>query len=82
MSRPKEVKNYALLPWVKFKQLIYSIYEHRIANAHEINGSANMNYCALNEYVLVYFMDLLRDRDKAEERIVDMFINLRYFYDQ
>jgi hypothetical protein len=48
------------------KKLLFNIYDHRLANSHEINGSANINYCALNEYILVYFFDLCRDRKLAE----------------
>lgn len=53
-------------------------------NAHEVNGSANMSYCTLQEYVLVFFMDTYKERGraKAESMIVELFINLRYFYDQ
>lgn len=43
-----------------------------------------MNYCTLNEYVLVFFMDTYKERgrEKAEEMVVELMINLRYFYDQ
>ena len=69
------------MPWNKMKKLIFAIYDHRLANSHEINGSANMNYCALNEYILIYFFEIFRDRKLAEEQIVNMFICLRYYYD-
>jgi hypothetical protein len=49
------------------KKLIFNIYDHRLDNSHEINGSSNMNYCALNEYILIYFFDLCRDRKLAEK---------------
>lgn len=80
LNNPDEVKNWSLMPWVEFKETIFGVYDHRIQNAHEINGSANMSYCALNEYVLIYFMDLYRDRKIVEKKLVEMFINLRYFY--
>lgn len=43
-----------------------------------------MNYCCLNEYLLVYAMDTYKEkgRAKAEALIVELLINLRYFYDQ
>lgn len=82
MANPKAVKTWNLMPWVKFKDIVYNIYEHRIQHAHEVNGSANMSYCALNEYVLIYFMDVYRERPKVEDKLVELFINLRYFYDQ
>jgi len=30
----------------------------------------------------LYFIDVLGSRDLAEEKIVEMLINLRFFYDQ
>ena len=63
------IEKWQLIPWVKFKILLFKIYEHRIENSHEINGAANMNYCCLNEYIMIYFFDLLRDRNLAENQI-------------
>lgn len=34
------------------------------------------------EYLLIYFIDTLQDRYLAEEAILDMFVNLRYYYDK
>ena len=56
-ANPQEVEKWQLLAWIDFKQIIFKLYDHRIENGHEINGSANMNYCALNEYLIVYFME-------------------------
>ena len=67
IAKPKIVEKWQLIPWVKFKQLLYRIYEHRVEFAHEINGTANSSYCALQEYILVYFFDTLRDRYLAEK---------------
>ena len=81
ISQENLLETYELIPWAKFKVMLFQVYDHRIENAHEINGLTNMNYCTLQEYVLIYAMDKLKDRSKAEHMIVTMFINLRYFYD-
>ena len=82
ISNPSQVENWQLIPWNKFKQLLYNIYEHRIDNAAELNGSVNTSYCNMQEHLLIYFCDLLGSRALAEEKIVELFINLNYFYDQ
>ena len=64
------------------KDIIFDIYDHRIRNAPEINGSCNTNYCALNEHLLIFYVDKYRIRKKAEEKLVDLIINLRYHYDE
>ena len=33
--------------WFEFKNLLYDIYDHRIANAPEINGGINTNYMGM-----------------------------------
>lgn len=70
------------MPWRDLKRLIFDIYDHRIENAEEVNGLANTSHCCFNEYILIYMIDVYKDRQVAEKRLVDMFINLRYFYDQ
>jgi hypothetical protein len=65
-----DMESYELVPWLKFKQLIYNIYDHRIEHTHEINGSTNMNYCTMQEYILIYFMDQFRDRKQCEHMMV------------
>lgn len=67
------------MPWLQVKDIIFDIYDHRIRNAPEINGSCNTNYCALNEHLLIFFVDKKRSRQKAEEKIVDILINIRYY---
>ena len=62
--------------------MIYLIYEHRVEHAPEINGSSNLNYCCMSEHVLVYFIDLLKERQLAEDKVVELIINLSYYYDQ
>ena len=63
------------------KKLLFDVYDHRLSNSHEINGAANNNYCNLNEYILIFFVDIFRDRKIAEAKIIDLFICLRYYYD-
>ena len=46
-----------------------------------MNGGANSSYCALNEHMIMYFVDEYKIRARAEEKIVDLLINLRYWYD-
>jgi hypothetical protein len=60
---------------------MYTIYKHRIEHAPEINGIANLNYCCMNEYVLIYFIDLLKNREEAEVKLVEVIINLKYYCD-
>ena len=60
---------------------MFDIYDHRILHAPELNCSVNTNYCSLNEHMLVFFMDQTRSRVKAEEEIVNLLINLRYYFD-
>lgn len=69
------------MAWYKFKELVFDIYDHRILHAPELNGSVNTNYCALNEHLLIFMMDRYKKRAKAEEKIVNLLINLRYYYD-
>ena len=60
---------------------MFDIYDHRIKHEPELNGTVNTSYCPLNEHVLMFFVDKYKRRPKAEERIVDLIINLRYYYD-
>ena len=83
LEQPQEkIDQYQLMPWIDLKQLIFDVYDHRLENAAEVNGLANTSYCALNEYILIYMIDVYKDRKVAEKQLVDIFINLRYFYDQ
>jgi hypothetical protein len=78
---PKIIEKFELMPWLQVKDIIFDIYDHRIRNAPEINGSCNTNYCTLNEHLLIFFVDKKRSRQKAEEKIVDILINIRYYQD-
>lgn len=80
-ENPQLVDSYTMIPWFKFKDIMFDVYDHRILHAPELNGAVNTSYCSLNEHLLVYFMDLCRKRAKAEEMVVDVLINLRYYMD-
>ena len=70
-----------MMPWKKVKELIFNVYKHRVEHAPEINGISNMNYCCMNEHVLIYFIDQVKERPLAEVKVVELIINLRYYYD-
>lgn len=70
------------MPWFQFKDILFDLYDHRIKYAPELNGAANTSYCALNEHLIMFFVEKYDKRHKAEEKIVDVLINLRYWYDQ
>ena len=78
---PEQIKKYQLMPYQEFKRLLYDVYDHRVEHAAEVNGLANNQYCALNEYVLVYMIEVYKTRKEAEHMLVELFVNLRYFYD-
>mmetsp|Transcript_20352 Transcript_20352/g.31085 ORF Transcript_20352/g.31085 Transcript_20352/m.31085 type:complete len:230 (+) Transcript_20352:339-1028(+) len=78
---PSLLDGYELMPWFQFKDILFDIYDHRIRNSPELNGSVNTNYCSLNEHILLFFLDKYRLRTKAEEKILDLLFNLRYYYD-
>ena len=80
-SDPQRVEKYELLEWDYVKNVFFEIYDHRIKYAPELSGSVNCNYVALNEHLIIYFVDKYRNRKKAEEKIVDLLINLRYYYE-
>ena len=82
IANPEEVTKWELIPWSKFKQLIYNIYEHRIDNAAELQGGVNSSYCPINEHILIYFVDLLGSRELAEEKVVELLVNTISFYNQ
>ena len=80
-AQPELLEDFEYIPWFKFKEMMFDVYDHRILHAPELNGSVNTNYCALNEHFLVYFVDQLRKREKAEERLVTFLLNLHYYQD-
>ena len=59
---------------------MFDIYDHRILYSPELNGSVNTNYCSLNEHLIIFFMDLYRKREVAEDKIVNLLINVRFYY--
>lgn len=75
----KFVEEFELVPWFKFKDRIFDIYDHKIRNAPEIMGSVNASYCSLSEHILIYFIEKYRKRPLAEEKLFSFLINLRYY---
>ena len=60
---------------------MYTIYKHRVEHAPELNGLSNLNYCCMNEHILIYFVDQLKNREEAEVQLVELLVNLRYYHD-
>ena len=78
---PSFIETFDLIPWLQFKDTLFEIYDQRIKHAPEINGGANTNYCPMNEFLLIYFVNQVRNRAKAEELIVEFIINLKYYFE-
>jgi hypothetical protein len=53
----------------------------RINVSAEINGATNNNYCHLGEFLLIFFMEKLKIRAKAEDECITFILNLYYYYD-
>lgn len=75
--------NLKILQWVKFKQLLFDIYDHRIEHAWEINGAINNTYVALEEHLILFFLEKHRDKPRAqiEMQIVEFLATLKYYSD-
>ena len=67
------------MPWPEFKQVIYEVYEHRIAYAFETNGVINTSYVALEEYLIIFFMDKFKLRRLAEVKLIETLTSLKYY---
>ena len=62
-----------------FKSLIWEIYDHRINNAPEINGTINTSYMTLDEHLLIYLLQKHKTRDATELALVDFLASLKYY---
>jgi hypothetical protein len=80
-DKPTILESYELMPWFQLKDILFDVYDHRVKHAPELNGSVNTAYCSLTEHLPMFFLEKYRKRPKAEERLVDLLINLRYYYD-
>ena len=67
--------------WTEFKALIFSVYEHRINFAHEIDSAVNNSYMGLDEHLICFFVQRYRTRDKIEKRIIEFLASLKYYMD-
>ena len=65
-------------PWPLFKKKIYEIYNDRIKNSPEINGSISIDYLSLEEYIILYFLKIHKVRKVAESSILDFIASLKY----
>ena len=58
---------------------IYEIYNHRIKNSSFINGSINISYLSLEEYLIIYFLQQYKFRRVAEEKLSEFIVSLKYY---
>ena len=65
--------------WQDFKQIIYEIYDHRIAHSAEISGSLNSTYLGMDEHMILYFTQLYRNRPAIEKNIIQFLAALKYY---
>lgn len=72
-----------IVPWVKFKQLLFDIYDHRIEHAWEINGAINNTYLALEEHLILFFLEKYRDKPRSaiELHIIEFLATVKYYSD-
>lgn len=61
--------------------MIFQIYNERISASAELNGATNNTYCHMGEFLLVFFIDRLKIRSKAEEECIILILNLYYYFD-
>lgn len=83
MSPAAEEVSCKLVKWAEFKQLLFEIYDHRIEYAPEINGAVNNTYLALEEHLIMFFMEKYRDqkRSRVEEHLLEFLATLKYYSD-
>ena len=76
---PKHHLKIHLMNWAVFKSLIWEIYDHRIANAPEINGAINTTYMTLDEHLLIFLIQKHKTRDDTEHALVQFLASLKYY---
>jgi hypothetical protein len=69
------------MPWNQFKHLLFDIYDHRIENAPEINGAINTTYLALEEHLVLFFVEKYHNlpRDQVEMQLLEFLATLKYY---
>ena len=60
------------------KQL-FEIYNDRIQESPEINGSINSNYLSLEEFLIIYFLKKHKLRRLAEVKLIEFISSLKYY---
>ena len=68
-----------VVPWPYFKKQLFEIYNDRIQQASEINGSINSNYLSLEEFLILYFLKKHKLRRLAEVKLIDFISSLKYY---
>ena len=71
-----------LFPWITMKQLIFSIYDHRIQHSPEISGMITESYLKMDEHLVIFFLERNKSRQETEKAIVDFLSSLKYYFDK
>lgn len=77
----KEKYRPTLMTWVGFKQMIWDIYVHRIQHAQEISGHVNHSYMAMDEHMIIFFLQKYKRRDQSEKALIEFLASLKYYID-
>lgn len=75
----KEEMKIRIPAWQDFKQIIYEIYDHRIAHSAEISGCLNNTYLGMDEHLILYFAQVHKNRFDIEKNIIQFLASLKYF---
>ena len=70
-----------LISWNEFKLILYDFYEHRLHNNAELTGAINNFYVNIEEYIMLYYLDKYKLRNKAEFKLIEMLASLKYYWD-
>ena len=68
--------------WNDFKQLIYQIYDARIAFTPDICGGVNTSYMGMDEFLIAFFTLRYRERPEVERHLTLFLAQLKYFLDR
>lgn len=81
MLASEEEVNLKIIPWSKFKTILFDIYDHRIEHAPEINGAVNTTYLALEEHLILFMIERHKDkpRDGVELALIEFLAALKYY---
>ena len=68
-----------MVPWKYFKGLIYEIYQSRIEQAWEINGSLINTFIPFDEFLIIHFLEKYKLRRIAEIKLFEFLVSLKYY---